>query len=290
MSEEAPQASVEVSKNFPPVLLPDWKGTVILNEGSEQTVSIRVEEPEKQPVSCLVSPALDWVKVENTGDSLLTFRIVPDYSVAGNYDLQLKVSDQYGKYTELAMSVEVLYKEVAPKQIQTLPDVRLVGIGRRTSLRLTDYFTDLKGRALMYEVENTAKNVATVQRSGDILTVEARTPGRAEVMVRAKSEAGLTVSQRFNVEVVASEAGGSGDALSVYPNVVKNSLTVALQPSARGEVSLMLYNAAGRLMKLEKVMIGATGYQLDMSDMQAGTYVLVVEGAAGSWKKNIIKI
>ena len=142
----------------------------------------------------------------------------------------------------------------------------------------------------MYEVENTAKNVANVQRSGDILTVEARTPGHAEVLVRAKSEAGLTVSQRFNVEVVASEESKPEDALSIYPNVVKNSLTVTLQPSARGEVSLMLYNAAGRLMKLEKVMIGATGYQLDMSDMQAGTYVLVVEGAAGSWKKNIIKI
>ncbi len=290
VSEDAPQVSAVVNKNLPPVLLPKWNGTVILNEGSERAVDIQVKEPEKQQISCIVSPALDWVKVENIGDSLLTFRLAPDYSVAGNYDLQLKVSDKYGKYAELAMSVEVLYKEAAPQQIQALPDVHLVGIGRRTSLRLTDYFADLKGRSLMYEVENTAKNVANVQRSGDILTVEARTPGHAEVLVRAKSEAGLTVSQRFNVEVVASEESKPEDALSIYPNVVKNSLTVTLQPSARGEVSLMLYNAAGRLMKLEKVMIGATGYQLDMSDMQAGTYVLVVEGAAGSWKKNIIKI
>ena len=58
----------------------------------------------------------------------------------------------------------------------------------------------------------------------------------------------------------------------------------------RGEVTLRLYNAVGRMMKLEKVTIGDAGYTLDMGGMQAGTYVLVVENAAGSWKKNIIKI
>ncbi|MDE5611624.1 MAG: S8 family serine peptidase [Odoribacter sp.] len=290
VSDDAPQVSAVVNKNLPPVLSPDWQGSVVLNEGTERIVRIRVDEPEKQRIACIMSPALDWVEVENVGDTLLTFRIKPDYSVAGSYGLQLKVSDQYGKSAEMALPVEVLYKEVAPRQIQSLPDMRLVGVGRRTTLRLTDYFVDLKGRALMYEVENTAKNVISVQRNGDMLTVEARMPGHAEVMVRAKNEAGLTVSQRFSVEVVASEESRPEDALSIYPNVVKTGLTVTLHPSARGEVSLMLYNAAGRLMKLEKVMVGATGYQLDMSDMQAGTYVLVVEGVAGSWKKNIIKI
>lgn len=71
---------------------------------------------------------------------------------------------------------------------------------------------------------------------------------------------------------------------------MKNALNISLPPALRGEVSLKVYNTSGRLMKLEKVVIGDAGYTLDMRTMQAGTYILQVEGPHGSWKKSIIKI
>ena len=40
-------------------------------------------------------------------------------------------------------------------------------------------------------------------------------------MVRAKNEAGLSVSQRFVVEVIAGEDVSAENALTVYPNPVK---------------------------------------------------------------------
>lgn len=290
VSDPAPEVSATIHENLPPVLSPEWNGAVILNEGSERVVRLKVSEPENQQISCSITPAIDWISVENTGDSLLNFRISPDYMAAGTYDLSVRVSDQYGKSRVTSMPVEILYKEVAPRMTQTLPDLQLANNGRRTTVNLTEYFMDPKGRTLMYEVENSSASVANVVRNGDNLQIEPKITGHTEITVRAKNSAGLSVSQRFGVEVIAGDANEPGEALNVYPNPVKTDLNITLQPSARGEVSLKLYNAAGRLMKLEKVTIGASGYSLDMSGMQAGTYVLKVEGTTGSWTKNIIKI
>lgn len=290
VSDDAPQISATLRENLPPVLSPEWNGTVLLNEGAERTLRLKVKEPEKQQVVCVITPALDWIKVENTGDTVLDIRLTPGYTAAGKYALQVQVSDPYGKLVRMDMPVEVLYKELAPRQIQILPDLQLTNNGTRTTVKLTDYFADAKGRALIYEVENSSKPIANVQRSGDNLFIEPKMLGRTEVMVRAKNEAGLGVSQRFVVEVIAGENVAVENALTVYPNPVKNDLKVSLPPALRGEVSLKVYNTSGRLMKLEKVVVGDEGYTLDMRGMQAGTYVLQVEGANGSWKKNIIKI
>ena len=262
----------------------------MLDEGTERTVSLKVNDPEKQNITCKIQPALPWINVQNVGDSVVNFRISPDYTTAGNYDVAMQVTDQYGKSMLSDMRIEVVYKEVAPRMVKSFADMQLAKNGRRTTLNLAEHFTDPKGRILIYEIENSSNVVANVQRTGDNLIIEPKLVGHTEIMVRAKSDAGLSVSQRFSVEVIMGDEASVEDALGVYPNPVKNDLNITLQPSARGEVTLKLYNAVGRLMKLEKVTIGETGYSLDMSDMQAGTYVLAVEGAVGSWKKNIIKI
>lgn len=290
VSEASPQVSKTVTKNLPPVLTPAWRGDVILNEGSERLVSLKVADPEKQKIVCRIVPALSWINAVNVGDTLVDFQLKPDYTAAGSYDLQLQVSDQYGEMSYQSMKVEVSYKEAAPRLVQSFKDLQLTKNGRRTTLNLPDYFSDPKGRTLIYEVENSSDAVATVQRYGDNLSIEPKIIGKTQILVRAKNAIGLSVSQRFNVEVILGDESDVKDALVAYPNPVKNNLNITLQPSVRGEVTLRLYNAAGRIMKLEKVTIGDSGYSLDMSSMQAGTYVLVVEGATGSWKKNIIKI
>ena len=122
------------------------------------------------------------------------------------------------------------------------------------------------------------------------MCIRDRIIGHTEVLVRAKNETGLSVSQRFDVEVIQGDNNNAEDALSVYPNPVRTDLTITLQPEVRGKVVLKLYNVAGRLMKIEEGMVGDAGYKLDMSGMQAGSYVLVVEGNGISWKKSIIKI
>lgn len=290
ISEDAPQVSKTVTENLPPVLTSGWNGAVILNEGSERTVRLTVKEPEKQRIVCRIIPALDWIIVENAGDSVVNFRLTPDYKAAGNYDLQVRVSDQYGKSAVTSLPVEVLFKEVAPRLVQTFQDLKLANNGRRTTIDLMNYFADPKGRTLVYEVENSSNTIANVQRSGNNLIIEPKIIGHSEVLVRARNEAGLSVSQRFGIEVIMGDESNVEDALTVYPNPVRKDMTITLQPAARGKVSLKLYNVAGRLMKIEEVTVGDTGYKLDMSSMQAGSYVLVVESKAGTWKKSIIKI
>lgn len=290
VSEDSPLVSATVTENLAPVLTAGWSGTVMLNEGSERTVVLNVEDPEKQKIVCSMTPALEWITVQNVGDTTVNLQMKPDYKAAGNYNIQVRISDQYGKYTTTNMPVEVVYKEVAPRMAATFQDLKLSNNGKRTTLDLTEYFMDPKGRTLVYEVENSSNAVANVQRSGNNLFIEPKIIGHTEVLVRAKNEAGLSVSQRFDVEVIQGDNNNAEDALSVYPNPVRTDLTITLQPEVRGKVVLKLYNVAGRLMKIEEVMVGDAGYKLDMSGMQAGSYVLVVEGNGISWKKSIIKI
>ena len=290
VSEDAPQISTVITENLPPVLNPEWKGAVLLNEGSERIVSLSVKDPEKQKIVCTMNPALAWIAVQNMGDTILNFKLSPDYTTAGNYDVAAKVSDQYGKSTTMTMQLEVVYKDVAPRLIQSFKNLQLANNGRRTTLNLTEYFTDLKGRSLMYEIENSSNSVARVQRNGDNLIIEPQIIGQTEVLVRARNTGGLTVSQRFVVEVIAGDENTVAEPLMVFPNPVKKELNITLIPSIRGAVTLKLYNAVGRLMTIENVTIGDNGYSLDMSKMQAGAYTLVVEGKSDSWKKNIIKI
>lgn len=290
VSDDAPQVSIKVTENLSPVLTPGWSSIVIMNEGTERIVSLKVKEPEQQGIVCSMTPTREWITVQNVGDSVVNFRLTPDYNAAGKYELQVRISDQYGKSALVLMPVEVLFKEVAPRLVQTFQDLKLVNNGRRTTINLTDYFADPKGRALIYEVENSSNTVANVQRSGNTLILEPKIIGHTEVMVRAKNEAGLSVSQRFNVEVIMGDESSMEDALTVYPNPVRKDMTITLQPAARGKVTLKLYNVAGRLMKIEEVTIGDSGYKLDMSSMQAGSYVLVIEGGATTWKKSFIKI
>lgn len=291
VSEEAPQQSCTVVENLRPELFPAWNGMVMLDEGTERTLMLKVSEPEKQRIACRMAQDLPWVRTENIGDSVVYIRIAPDYTAAGVYrDQQILVSDQYGKESVLDIPMEVFYREVSPRIARNFEKLQLPADGRRTTLKLDEYFSDPKGRTLIYEVENTADAIARVQRNGEMLTIEPCRTGRAEVLVRAKNEAGLSVSQRFMVEVVQGNAGDLQEALTVFPNPVKTRVQISLQPAARGEVTVRLYNAAGRMLKLEQVNIGDSGYSLEMDGMQAGAYVLVVEGPAGSWKKNIIKI
>lgn len=289
VSVDSSQVSAVVTENKAPAVSADWNGTVMLDEGSERMVVLNVRDPERQRIECDMTPALDWITVHNVGDTVLTVQMRPDYRSAGKYDIQVRITDQYGKYTTGKMPVEVVYKDVAPVRTKSFADMMLPDNGRRTTIDLTEYFMDPKGRTLMYEVENSSNTVADVRRNGNNLIIEPKFIGHTEVMVRARNGAGLFVGQRFDVEVIRGGDYNPEDALAVYPNPVERTTMLTLQPEYRGEVTVRLYNSVGRLMKAEKVVMGNSGYVLDMSGMQGGTYTVVVEGEM-TWKKTIIKI
>lgn len=290
VSEAAPQVSAQVTENLSPVLTPDWSGDVLVDEGAQRTLVLRVNDPEHQHIRCGMNLLLPWVKARNEGDTLLYLNFAPDYQAAGSYPLRLAVADQYGKYSYVNIQLEVVYKEAAPQVTTAFGRMQLPANGRRTTLDLREYFSDPKGRSLMYEVSSSADAIASVVRNGENLIIEPKVPGNTQIMVRALNGAGLSASQSFTVEVVNGDSNDLTNAVSAYPNPVKKDLNISLQPAIRGEVTLRLYNATGRVMLFEKVTVGDNGYSIDMSKMQAGTYTLVVECAAGTWKKNIIKI
>lgn len=286
VSEAAPQVEKEVKENLPPVVEPQWQGAIILEEGSVRGLSVKVTEPEGQKITCRLSRELPWMKM-NIGEEV-TLEIAPGYRDSGNYRDTLLVSDVYGKTVRVPFVVEVQYKEVSPVMTGRFADLTLsAGSGLR-HFDLTGYFEDPKGRSLVYEVESSDASIVVVKRQGNDLSIEPKAVGRTTILVRAVSEKGYSVSQRFVVKVTPGIAGDT--EMTAYPNPVVKELTIRLPEAVQGNVVVRLYNMAGRMLVAKNVTIDHSGYVLDMSGMQAGTYLLSVEGGAGSWKKNIIKL
>lgn len=286
-SEPAPEVSKTVTVNRPPLVKASWNGTLILNEGSERLLDIAVTEPEGQRVTGCLSAGREWMTVGQSEDGM-RLKLAPGYKDAGSYGDTLKISDQYGKTVCLPFTVEVLYKEVAPLRKNSFEDMQIPLKGRAVRFNLNDYFEDSKGRELVFEVESSDASVVVAKRLGKELTVEGRAVGRASVLVRALNAGGYSVSQRFVVEVVPAVVDET--ELLVYPNPVIKELNIRLAESHQGEAVLRLYNSSGRQLVARKVTVSQDGYILDMSGMQAGTYLLELSAASGEWRKNIIKL
>lgn len=286
VSEPAPQLEKEVVENLPPMVEPQWQGTIIVDEGSVRHLSMKVSDPEQQKIYSRLAQQLPWVNIVQDGG--MNIEVAPGYREAGSYLDTLIVSDQYGKAVRVPIVFDVQYKEVAPEMTAKFTDMTLSLGATASRLNLTNYFNDPKGRELIYEVESDNASVVVAKRQSSDLTLEPKAVGKTTVLVRALNQAGYSVSQRFMVTVNPAVVNESD--LTVYPNPVVNTMTVRLPEAHQGNVVVRLYNTAGRLMLARNVTVGSSGYVLDMAGMQAGTYVLAVEGPAGTWKKNIIKI
>lgn len=285
VSEYSPEQEAITVKNNAPKLTAAWSGQVLVDEGTERVLSLSCVDPEGQTIKFRVNPALSWVTM-NLQENQLNLSIKPYYGQAGIYNISLIATDQYGAESNVPVAFEVISKNVAPVLLHPILDMKLKVAATDQMLSLTEYFKDPAGGSLTYEVENTASGVAFVQRQGDQLLVAPRSVGVASILVRAVNNAGFSVSCRFSVEVSGSVSGGDDWSASV----VGKKLVIRLNPDLQGASVLRLYNVAGRQVIAKDVVIGTSGYELDISSQSAGVYALTIECSNGTkLSKNIVK-
>ena len=88
----------------------------------------------------------------------------------------------------------------APEVVDSLPDIE-VQVGDEVTAKMSDYFADPDGEALVYAAESSEGGVAGVAVSGDEVVVSAVAKGVTTVTVTATDPGGLVAVQSFAVMV-----------------------------------------------------------------------------------------
>ncbi len=116
----------------------------------------------------------------------------------GSETVTVTATDPGGSAAEQSFVVTVPNR--APEPVGAMDDL-VIEPGTSLWLGVSPYFTDPDGDVLAYAATSSNSAVATVEVSGDTVTVAGGAEGTATVTVTARDPGGLTATQRFEVTV-----------------------------------------------------------------------------------------
>ena len=114
----------------------------------------------------------------------------------GEATVTITATDTEGLMATQAFAVTVPNR---PPQAAGTIEARTLEIAERTTVELSDYFTDPDGDDLAYTVSSSDATLFTASLEGAVVTVEALAKGSAVVTVTATDTEGLTAMQEFAV-------------------------------------------------------------------------------------------
>ena len=159
-------------------------------------------------------------------------------------------------------------------------------LGTLHQVTLADYFEDMDGEKLKYEVEVNQKGVVKTEISNEgVLTITALKYGTVEVTVSA-SDSQTSCSSTF----VLTSRDDSRE-IDLYPSPVTDKLHIRMGEKISGAIKVNIYNTAGALVVKENTIISPYApVEIDMSKLSGGSYLVVVNYGGKEIKNNIIKL
>ena len=77
-------------------------------------------------------------------------------------------------------------------------------------------------------------------------------------------------------------------AYALFPNPVRELLTVSYAGVSSSAQQIMLYNLSGQLMHMADAPAGGWSVEVDVADLPAGVYILRVKGEMGSYAFRVV--
>ena len=192
----------EVGENQAPVLTADWSGNAYVDEDDTLVLPFTAADPEGHALAYTLTPQPEWMTLAAEGENV-TVTLAPGYGASTETveEVTLVVMDEFGATTTATIPYKVVRKSIAPQLVQAIPDQVFTELFKETRLSLADYFQELHGDALIYEIENSNTAVCFAQGNGKNLTLRPESEGYTTILVRAINKDGLSVSCRFRVDV-----------------------------------------------------------------------------------------
>lgn len=268
-------------KNDPPVISGLPESIVRVSGSDPQKFSVQISDPNGHEVKYALGGENRGVSVVRAGDNLnFDLRAV---APVGKHAIRLTVTDELGASTSAEIPFEVYVYE--PPYLSSSIQNMLIGKDEAAvTIDLTQHFTYQPSNKIVITTE-TSSAAVTVSATESAITVKGVKPGTATVTVNV-SDGSETATARFQVTVVES----SGDLVyQVYPIPATTELNVLMNPDAK-KANFIIRSLFGEKVFEKSYGVSSTKpVKLNIKQLSAGTYTLVVESNKGTYKKTFVK-
>lgn len=284
-SEMSDLVQVTTGDNHAPVitpvagteLIPDYAAPVFLD------FTVKDEDGHKVSVSVTEMPG---ISVAMTDDETARVTANGKELEFGLHKFTLIAEDTYGMKDEIELSYNLPEKH-APEKLADIEDVVFNSLDK-TTIRLEggNYFVDPDGSVLNYSFTMSNNGIVNLAYANNGYNITPQNYGVTEVTVTAADIRGNTVSSTFNVLV----RNGGRYMYDLYPNPVVDMLNI--RSGAEENVSVQIRSNSGAVVySNDNVQVAPFApYAVDMKDMRAGIYTVVIKGKETEYKTNISKI
>lgn len=284
------EVTVTTGYNNPPEVVP-LDGTSI-EVCAYQTVYVRfyICDPDGHTMTSSLNPMpQDGVmRIVEEAEDTLAIRIDASRMDAGDYKLDLVVTDMYGASTSIPLSVSVLENRPPEVLDNALPGIMFTSeMDPSETLPWYSFFRDEDGEDLNISlaVDDMSVAVASVNSFGNVV-VTPMSYGETWVEMTASDNSGATAS--CSLKVVVRDGGKKVD---LYPNPVMDILNIRPgMESAKGSVCV-LSNSGSVVYKSEDGILSVfSPFKVDMSGVPGGVYTVVIKYDGVEIKENVAKL
>lgn len=281
-SELSPQVTLTTKGNNSPILSIEGGQTNYTLKSFEVVErSISVSDPDGHTVTLSLESEVSQIYLKE-GDGGYTLVINAPMLDEGTYTANLVAKDSYDGVSSIVINVTILPNH-APVVSKQIPDM-LINKSDKKDIKLSEYFTDEDGEALLYSVK-VKGNVVKSSVAGDVLTLTGNWYGKDEVTVEAKDAKNQSASAKF-VVVLRDTA----DDLDIYPVPMKDVLNIRTAEATTADISIS-NNSGAILYSVTGAEVSPFApHTVDVSAWTPGQYVVSVKYNGKSINKNVVKL
>ncbi len=198
----------------------------------------------------------------------------------GSAEITVTVDDGKGGMTSDVFMVDVV-KNALPIVSNPLADLDLEEGFESVEIELGDVFTDSDDDTLTYSAKSNNDNVVAVSVVNSKLTLTETGIGSAEITVSVDDGKGGKIEIVFSIDIKESIITFIVDEeyssqIEIFPNPASSILWVILPKMEDSElVSFLIYNLLGKNYPID-FNIYSKGYQIDVSSLQTGIYLIQI--------------
>ena len=281
-NESALSKNIKIStvENVAPVI-EALKGTELtMKRFLKKSLEFKIYDPDNNLKEVNYSAACDADSFKKEGE-IYVLTIEGPKAEPGDYTSTITATDEYGVSTDLDVHFTIEQNQ-APVG-NAIENKILIGSNKKLEIDLKKYFSHPDGDELKFTASTSNSAVASVAVSPtSVLTVQTNSFGYTDVTVIASDTFNLTAQCTFKVGAMALSG------YEVYPNPVTDG-KLYIRSALEGKYSFSVINSNGASVKSAEVSNNPfEPYCLNVSELSAGTYTMVIDGFTGKSSHKII--
>ncbi len=291
LAEES-ELNLSLTRNRGPIFTEESLAELVLYEGLESTYRYRAEDQEGDTFTYSHESDATFVTTEVVdGDFVISFK--PGYEDEGFYEAKVYAEDQYGNRTEYPLVINVIHVNRAPELVAELSELFLILEEEEPyEIDFSEYFTDADGDKVSFSVNHSNAQVADLFFTNSTTLLRPLTIGSFNLIVTASDPYMAVITHSLKVQVdhrTGIDDKEKGKTIVLYPNPTYELLNVDLANATELE-SIRVVGMTGEVIQeLHNVKLTNVGFQINVSALPTGMYMLEVSDGQSTYIEQFIK-